>query len=69
MVASIARVFAVILAAFVALLRLWYRAVLYAPEAKRWKAARRLAASAGGEAASVQPNDRPLTRASSARRA
>jgi hypothetical protein len=42
-VASIARVLAVILALFVGLLRLWYRSVLYAPEAKRRKAAKRAA--------------------------
>jgi hypothetical protein len=42
-VASIARIVAVVVAAFVALLRLWYRAVLFAPDAKRRKAARRTA--------------------------
>jgi hypothetical protein len=43
MVASIARLLGLVGVAFLALLRLWYRAVLLAPEAKRRKAARRAA--------------------------
>jgi cytochrome b561 len=49
-VASIARLFFLAVAGLamlvLALLRVWYRAVLAAPEVKRRKAARRLAASA-----------------------
>jgi hypothetical protein len=43
MVTSIARLLAVVAAAVGALLGLWYRAVLAAPEVKRRKAARRAA--------------------------
>jgi hypothetical protein len=50
-------------------LHLWYRGVLAAPEVKRRKAARQLAASGGYEAATARPEDRPLTRASAAKRA
>jgi hypothetical protein len=42
-VASIAKLFGLLVAAFVGLLRIWYRAVLLAPAAKRRKAARRAA--------------------------
>jgi hypothetical protein len=41
LVASIARLLGLVALAFVALLRTWYRAVLFAPEVKRRKAARR----------------------------
>jgi hypothetical protein len=40
-VASIGRILGIAGAALVVLLRIWYRAVLVAPEAKRRKAARR----------------------------
>jgi len=42
-VASIGRLLGLVALAFVAVLRLWYRAVLLAPEVKRRKAARRAA--------------------------
>jgi hypothetical protein len=42
-VASIGRLLGLVVLAFVAVLRLWYRAVLLAPEVKRRKAARRAA--------------------------
>jgi hypothetical protein len=40
-VASIARILGLAVAAFAVLLRIWYRAVLFAPEAKRRKLAKR----------------------------
>jgi hypothetical protein len=40
-VASIGRLLGLVGIAFLAMLRLWYRAVLLAPEVKRRKAARR----------------------------
>lgn len=43
MVASIVRLFGLLVAAVVGVLRVWYRAVLLAPEVKRRKAARRAA--------------------------
>ena len=56
--ASIGRILGLLAAALAALLHVWYRGVLAAPEVKRRKAARR----------SARPEGRPLTRASAARR-
>jgi hypothetical protein len=64
-VASIARLLFLAVAGLamlvLAALRLWYRAVLAAPQVKRRKAARRLAASVAGKAADARAEDRPPT--------